>query len=151
MAVNCNSVCGEAVVAATTSAKKMTKTEIKEDKMFAIRECIEKKVRPLAEMYCKFEESVNEITHKEAGFRRIIMAPRFIMHDIFYGLCDKVMLSRMSSDEKLDVLNKLDLLVNYVRNGAMLSVMSKDEKEWNKTVRCIADQSMAYHKKRCEK
>ena len=102
-------------------------------------------------MHFKFENSVNEITFKEAGVGEIIMTPRFIMKEIFYGLCDKVMLSRMSSDEKLDVLNKLDLLVNYVRNGAMLSVMSKDEKEWNKTVRCIADQSMAYHKKRCEK
>ena len=134
-----------------TTAKKMTKTEINEDKMFAIRERIEKNVKPLAEMHFKFENSVNEITFKEAGVGEIIMTPRFIMKDIFYGLCDKVMLSRMSSDEKLDVLNKLDLLVNYVRNGAMLSVMSKDEKEWNKTVRCIADQSMAYHKKRCEK
>ena len=151
MAVNCNSVCGEAVVAATTSAKKMTKTEIKEDKMFAIRECIEKKVRPLAEMYCKFEESVNEITHKEAGFRRIIMAPRFIMHDIFYGLCDKVMLSRMSADDKLDVLNKLDLLVDYVQNGAMLSIHSENEKEWNETVRHNADLCIADHKKRLEK
>ena len=135
----------------TTTAKKMTKTEINEEKMFAIRERIEKKVRPLVEMHFKFEESVNEITFKEAGFGQIIMPPRFIMQDIFYGLCDKVMLSRMSSDDKLDVLNKLDLLVDYVRNGAMLSVQSKDEKEWNETVRCIADQSMADHKKRWEK
>ena len=135
----------------TTTAKKMTKTEINEEKMFAIRERIEKKVKPLAEMHFKFEKSVNEITFKEAGFGEIIMTPRFIMQDIFYGLCDKVILSRMSSDDKLDVLNKLDLLVDYVRNGAMLSVQSKDEKEWNETVRYIADQSMANHKKRREK
>lgn len=145
------SVSGEAAVTATTTGKKMTKTEIKEDKMFAIRECIEKKVRPLAEMYCKFEESVNEITYKEAGIGQIIMTPRFIMHDIFYGLCDKVMLSRMSADDKLDVLNKLGILVDCVQNGAMLSIHSKNEKEWNETVRYNADLCMADHKKRWEK
>ena len=145
------SVSGEAAVTATTTEKKMTKTEIKEDKMFAIRERIDKKVRPLAEMYFKFEESVNEITHKEAGVGRIIMTPMFMMSNIFYGLCDKVMLSRMSADDKLDVLNKLDLLVDFVRNGAMLSIHSENEKEWNETVRYNADLCMADHTKRLEK
>lgn len=135
----------------TTTAKKMTKTEINEEKMFAIRERIEKKVRPLVEMHFKFEESVNEITFKEAGFGQIIMPPRFIMQDIFYGLCDKVMLSRMSADDKLDVLNKLGLLVDCVKNGAMLSIHSKNEKEWNETVRYNADLFIADHKKRWEK
>ena len=43
------------IATGTTTAKVMTKKDIKENKMFAIRESIEKEVKPLGEVIHKFD------------------------------------------------------------------------------------------------
>ena len=129
----------------STTAKKMTKTEIKEEKMFAIRERIEKTVRPLAEICFKYEDSVNETTVKEKGFAQIISTPDFIIRNYVTELCDKIMLSRMSADDKVDMLNRLDILVDYANYGGYLTAYSEDENDWDRLVRHNADLRIAEH------
>ena len=129
----------------STTAKKMTKTEINENKMFAIKANIEKTVRPLAEICFKYEDSVNEITEKEKSFIQITLTPDFIVSGYVTELCDKIMLSRMSSDDKVDILNRLDILVDCANYGGYLRAYSEDENDWNGLVRHNADLRIAEH------
>jgi hypothetical protein len=117
-----------------TTAKKMTKTEIKKEEMIAIRECIEKEVRPLAEMYFQFEKSVDEITKKEMKVH-----PNFIVRQFASYLCDMVIHSRMSADDKVGMLNRLNGLVYYCKSGGMLTAYSEDEEVWDRVIRDTAD------------
>lgn len=119
----------------TTTAKEMTKTEVKENKMFAIKENIEDAVIPLAELCFKFENSVNEIIREETGFGQIVPCPEQIVRHCCTELCEKIMLSRLSADDKLDTLRRLDLLVYYAYFGGQLTICSKDEKQWENFVR----------------
>ena len=129
----------------TTTAKKMTKTEINENKMFAIKANIEKTVRPLAEICFKYEDSVNEITDKEKSFIQLTSTPDFIVSSYVTELCDKIMLSRMSADDKLDILQRLDILVDYANYGGYLKAYSEDENDWDGLVRHNADLRIAEH------
>ena len=129
----------------STTAKKMTKTEINEEKMFAIKANIKKTVRPLAEICFKYEDSVNEITEKEKSFIQITLTPDFIVSGYVTELCDKIMLSRMSSDDKVDILNRLDILVDCANYGGYLRAYSEDENDWNGLVRHNADLRIAEH------
>ena len=61
-------VSSRSIVTATTVAKETTKTEVKENNMYAIKATIEEYVRQLAETGSEFVDCVNKITHDEAGF-----------------------------------------------------------------------------------
>jgi hypothetical protein len=125
-----------------TTAKKMTKTEIKKEEMIAIRECIEKEVRPLAEMYFQFEKSVDEITKKEMKVH-----PNFIVRQFASYLCDMVIHSRMSADDKVGMLNRLNGLVYYCQSGGMLTAYSEDEEVWDRVIRDTADSRIEKYEK----
>lgn len=118
------------------------KKEIKEDKMFAIKENIEKTVRPLAEIRYKFAAEVNKITMDERGFGQVISKPELIVDGVS-DLCEKIMLSSMSADDKLDILQRLDILVDIVNEGGYLS--AAEETEWDELVRYNADLRIAEH------
>ena len=131
----------------TTTAKKMTKTEINDNKMFAIKANIEKTVRPLAEICFKYEDSVNEITDKEKSFIQLTSTPDFIVSSYVTELCDKIMLSRMSADDKVDMLNRLNDLVTYCQGGGVLTVYSEDEEVWDRVIRDTADSRIEEYEK----
>jgi hypothetical protein len=130
-----------------TTAKKMTKTEIKKEEMIAIRECIEKEVRPLAEMYFQFEKSVDAITEKEKSFGHLQATPNFIVRYFVSYLCDKIIHSRMSADDKVDMLNRLNGLVYYCQSGGMLTAYSEDEEVWDRVIRDTADSRIEKYEK----
>ena len=138
------------IATGTTTAKVMTKKDIKENKMFAIRESIEKEVKPLGEVIHKFDKSVSEITIDELGFSWQIPNPNFIATDMCSKICDTIMQSRRSADAKLYILHKLELLVYYVNMGGYLTACSNSENRWNKMVRHNADMRIAMCNE-CEK
>lgn len=131
----------------TTTAMKMTKTEINEEKMFAIRERIEKTVRPLAENYCKFNGDVNEITVEEMGLYRRCNTPDEIVRVCVTILCEIIKNLRGSAYDKIYTLEKLEDLVNYCQDGAILGALLGDEEIWDKTVRDTADKRIEEYKK----
>lgn len=147
---NSNSVCVESAVGTTpTPAKVMTKTEIKENKMLAIKASIVEEAGPLGEVIHEFEKKVSEITCDEADFNWKIWSSN-CLNELSSVICDKVMLSKMSADNKLDLLNLLDLLVYYVNLGGYLTACSDDENNWNEMVRRNADMRIAMCNE-CEK
>lgn len=123
----------------------MTKTEINEEKMFAIKANIEKTVRPLAEFCFKFESDVNRITVAEKGFSQITETPNFIVKNYVTGLCEMIMNSELSVDEQLDMLDRLDSLVICAKTGGYLKAYSEDEEIWDGLVRHNADQRISEH------
>ena len=123
----------------STTAKEMTKSEIKVSKMFAIRENIEKKVRPLAETTDKFVNCVNKITHDEAGFITPKVSSDFILKNNVHQLCDMVINSRMSANNKLSILRRLEGLIYYVSDAGRIAECSNYDILWNDMIRCEAD------------
>ena len=128
---------------AQTTAKKMTKTEIKENKMLAIRATIEEIVRPLTETADEFRNCVNKITHDEAGFTTPIVAPDILIENNVYQLCDMVIDSRMSADDKLYTLRLLEGLIYYVSSAGCIEGYSMCKNLWENMIRCDADYRIA--------
>ena len=143
---------GEAAVTTTTTERvnnPRTKAErIKQraedyfNKMNSLKEKIEENVRPMADIYYKYEDDVNEITKKE-----IKVHPNFIVRQFASYLCDKIIHSRMSSDDKVDMLNRLNGLVYYCHSGGMLTVYSEDEEVWDRVIRDTADSRIEEYEK----
>ena len=152
-----NSVSGEAAVTTTTTERvnnPRTKAErIKQraeiffNKMNSLKEEIEENVRPMADIYCKYEDDVNEITKKEKSFAHLKDHPNFIVRHFASYLCDKVIHSRMSAEDKVDMLNRLNGLVYYCKSGGMLTVYSEDEEVWDIVIRDTADSRIEEYEK----
>lgn len=123
----------------TTTAMKMTKTEIKEDKMFAIKAAIEEYVRPIAETGFEFVDCVNKITHDEAGFITPIVTSDFLIKNNVHLLCDKVIDSRMSADDKLSILRLLECLIFYIGDSGRIAGYSVCDGLWEDMIRYEAD------------
>lgn len=137
------SVSGKGIVAATTATKVMTKSKIKEDKMLAIRATIEETVRPLAEIADEFVNSVNKITHDEAGFITPIVSSDFLLKNNVDQLCDMIIYSRISADDKLYILHLLDCLILYVSDAGRISGYTTCDCLWENMIRCDADYRIA--------
>ena len=148
---------GEAAVTTTTTERvnnPRTKAErIKQraenyfNKMNSLKEKIEENVRPMADIYYKYEDDVNEITEKEKSFAQITFTPDFIVRHYVSELCDKIILSRMSADDKVDMLNRLNGLVTYCQGGGVLTVYSEDEEVWDRVIRDTADSRIEEYEK----
>ena len=128
---------------AQTTAKKMTKTEIKENKMLAIRATIEEIVRPLTETADEFRNCVNKITHYESGFTTPIVSSDFLIKNNVDQLCDMVIYSRMSADDKLYILHLLECLILYVSDAGRISGYTTCDCLWENMIRCDADYRIA--------
>ena len=133
----------DAATAKTTAMKVMTKSKIKEDKMLAIKATIEETVRPLAEIADGFVNSVNKITHDEAGFVTPIVSSDFLIKNNVDQLCDMVIDSRMSADDKLYILRLLEGLIYYVSSAGCIEGYSMCKNLWENMIRCDADYRIA--------
>lgn len=133
----------DAATAKTTAMKVMTKSKIKEDKMLAIKATIEETVRPLAEIADGFVNSVNKITHDEAGFITPIVSSDFLIKNNVDQLCDMVIDSRMSADDKLYILRLLEGLIYYVSSAGCIEGYSMCKNLWENMIRCDADYRIA--------
>lgn len=117
------------------------------NKMNSIQKRIEEIVRPLAENYCKFNGDVNEITVDEMGFYRRCDTPDEIVRVCVTILCEIIKNLRGSADDKIYTLEKLEDLVNYCQDGAILGALLGNEEIWDKRVRDTADKRIEEYKK----
>lgn len=143
MKTTLNNLVSDKATATTTATKVMTKSKIKEDKMLAIRATIEETVRPLAEIADEFVNSVNKITHDEAGFITPIVSSDFLIKNNVDQLCDMVIYSRISADDKLYILRLLEGLIYYVSSAGCIEGYSMCKNLWENMIRCDADYRIA--------
>jgi hypothetical protein len=127
----------------STTAKEMTKAEIKKNAMLYLGECIGNLVRPLGEILHKFDESVNEITSEEAEFTWAT-PPKCVVNCLCSEICDKIIGSRMSADDKLDILDNLNMLLYHVIGASHFKAYS-DVGRWDWAIRQNANYRIAKH------
>ena len=142
----------DAATGTTTANKDMKKlggrkmyNEEVEYTLQSIKECIVKRMQPIAEVGYKFDNAVNEITKKEAGFKDYISSEEEILNDVS-NLCDTIITSRMSFDKKSEVLLKLFSLIRYIDNAGAFSEHTDNEKDWDEYVRLNADYRIEEYK-----
>ena len=142
----------DAATGTTTANKDMKKlggrkmyNEEVEYTLQSIKECIVKRMQPIAEVGYKFDNAVNEITKKEAGFEDYISSEEEILNDVS-NLCDTIITSRMSFDKKSEVLLKLFSLIRYIDNAGAFSEHTDNEKDWDEYVRLNADYRIEEYK-----
>jgi hypothetical protein len=100
-------------------------------------------VRPLAEIADEFVNSVNKITHDEAGFITPIVSSDFLIKNNVDQLCDMVIYSRISADDKLYILRLLEGLIYYVSSAGCIEGYSMCKNLWENMIRCDADYRIA--------
>jgi hypothetical protein len=142
----------DAATGTTTANKDMKKlggrkmyNEEVEYTLQSIKECIVKRMQPIAEVGYKFDNAVNEITKKEAGFEDYISSEEEILNGVS-NLCDTIITSRMSFDKKSKVLLKLFSLIRYIDNAGAFSEHTDNEKDWDEYVRLNADYRIEEYK-----
>ena len=119
------------------SGRKMYNEEV-EYTLQSIKECIVKRMQPIAEVGYKFDNAVNEITKKEAGFEDTIWSEEQMQNNVS-SLCDTIITSRMSFDKKSKVLLSLFSLIRYIDDAGAFSEHIDNEKDWDEYVRLNAD------------
>ena len=142
----------DAATGTTTANKDMKKlggrkmyNEEVEYTLQSIKECIVKRMQPIAEVGYKFDNAVNEITKKEAGFEDVMSSEEEILNGVS-NLCDTIITSRMSFDKKSKVLLKLFSLIKYIDNAGAFSEHTDNEKDWDEYVRLNADYRIEEYK-----
>lgn len=118
------------------------------EEMLETMESIIKKVRPIADNCCKYEDAVNEITKKEARFSSISQTPRFLVQRYGIDLCRTILDSRMAKRDKESVLSLINGLVESAITGGYLAALSDNGVEWDNMIRHNADKRIADYKKR---
>ena len=119
------------------SGRKMYNEEV-EYTLQHIKECIVKRMQPISEIGYKFDNAVNEITKKEAGFEDTIWSEEQMQNNVL-SLCDTIITSRMSFDKKSKVLLSLFSLIKYIDDAGAFSEHIDNEKDWDEYVRLNAD------------
>ena len=126
------------------SGRKMYNEEV-EYTLQHIKESIVKRMQPISEIGYKFDNAVNEITKKEAGFEDTIWSEEQMQNNVS-SLCDTIITSRMSFDKKSKFLLSLFSLIRYIDDAGAFSEHIDNEKDWDEYVRLNADYRIEEYK-----
>ena len=119
------------------------------ENLIALKESLKDTIREDAQNVCEFEEKVNEITFGKVGIGRITTDSDFIVNRVVGDMCNRIIDSRMSIDNKEYILATMLNLLDLVGNGTMLGAMSAEEKQ--KAVEEAAKNYIKTHKDIAEK
>ena len=126
------------------SGRKMYNEEV-EYTLQSIKKSIVERMQPISEIGYKFDNAVNEITKKEAGFEDTIWSEEQMQNNVS-SLCDTIITSRMSFDKKSKVLLSLFSLIRYIDDAGAFSEHIDNEKDWDEYVRLNADYRIEEYK-----
>ena len=99
------------------------------ENLMALKENLKNAIKEDAQNMCDFEEKVNEITFEKEGIGRITKDSDFIVNRVVGGMCNIIIDSRMSMDDKEYILSTIIDLLDLVEMGTMLGAMSAEEKQ----------------------
>ena len=119
------------------------------ENLIALKESLKDTIREDAQNVCDFEEKVNEITFGKVGIGRITTDSDFIVNRVVGDMCNRIIDSRMSIDNKEYILSTIINLLDLVGKGTMLGAMSAEEKQ--KAVEEAAKNYIKTHKDIAEK
>ena len=119
------------------------------ENLIALKELLKDTIREDAQNMCEFEEKVNEITFEKAGIGKITTDSDFIVNRVVGDMCNRIIDSRMSIDNKEYILSTIINLLDLVGTGTMLGAMSAEEKQ--KAAEKAAEEYIKTHKDIAEK
>ena len=119
------------------------------ENLMALKENLKNAIREDVQNVCDFEEKVNEITFGKVGIGRITTDSDFIVNRVVGDMCNRIIDSRMSIDNKEYILSTMLNLLDLVGMGTMLGAMSPEERQ--KAIEQAAEDYIKKHKDIAEK
>lgn len=119
------------------------------ENLIALKELLKDTIKEDAQNVCEFEEKVNEITFEKVGIGKITTDSDFIVNRVVGDMCNRIIDSRMSIDNKEYILSTIINLLDLVGTGTMLGAMSAEEKQ--KSIEKAAEEYIKTHKDIAEK
>ena len=119
------------------------------ENLIALKELLKDTIREDAQNVCDFEEKVNEITFGKVGIGKITTDSDFIVNRVVGDMCNRIIDSRMSIDNKEYILSTIINLLDLVETGTMLGAMSSEERQ--KAIEEAAEEYIKTHKDIAEK
>lgn len=119
------------------------------ENLIALKELLKDTIREDAQNMCEFEEKVNEITFEKVGIGKITTDSDFIVNRVVGDMCNRIIDSRMSIDNKEYILSTIINLLDLVGTSTMLGAMSPEERQ--KAIEKAAEEYIKTHKDIAEK
>ena len=119
------------------------------ENLIALKELLKDTIREDVQNVCDFEEKVNEITFGKVGIGRITTDSDFIVNRVVGDMCNRIIDSRMSIDNKEYILSTIINLLDLVGTGTTLGAMSAEERQ--KAIEKAAEEYIKTHKDIAEK
>lgn len=119
------------------------------ENLIALKELLKDTIREDAQNMCEFEEKVNEITFEKVGIGKITTDSDFIVNRVVGDMCNRIIDSRMSIDNKEYILSTIINLLDLVGTSTMLGAMSAEERQ--KAIEKAAEEYIKTHKDIAEK
>lgn len=116
----------------------------RQDNLKALKENLKNAIREDAQTVCNFEEKVNEITFEKEGLGMITADGDYVANKIMGNMCNRIIDSRMSIDDKEYILGTMFNLFELTRTATVLGVMSAEERQ--KAVEEAAENYIKKHK-----
>ena len=121
----------------------------RKENLIALKELLKDAIRKDAQNVYEFEKMVNKVTLEAIGCHRITATGNYVANMVMGDMCDRIINSRMSMDDKECILGTMSYLLDIAENGSVLSAMSAEERQ--KTVEEAAKEYIKTHKDVAEK
>lgn len=97
--------------------------------LMAIKDMLKDTIRKDAQTVCNFEEKVNEITFEKVGIGMITADGDYVANKIMGNMCNRIIDSRMSMDDKEFILATISHLLDIAKTGTVLDAMSDEDRQ----------------------
>ena len=119
------------------------------ENLIALKELLKDTIREDAQNVYEFEKKVNKVTLEAIGCHRITATGDYVANMVMGDMCDRIINSRMSMDDKECILGTMSYLLDIAGTGTMLGAMSAEERQ--KTVEEAAEVYIKKNKNIAEK
>ena len=119
------------------------------ENLIALKELLKDTIREDAQNVYEFEKMVNKVTLETIGCHRITATGDYVANMVMGDICDRIINSRMSMDDKECLLGTMSYLLEIAENGSVLSAMSAEERQ--KAVEEAAEDYIKNNKEIAEK
>ena len=123
--------------------------KVTKENLMALKENLKDTIRENAQNVYEFEKMVNKVTLEAIGCHRITATGNYVANMVMGDMCDRIINSRMSMDDKECILGTMSYLLEIAENGSVLSAMSAEERQ--KAVEEAAEEYIKTHKDIAEK
>ena len=97
------------------------------ENLIALKELLKDTIREDAQNVCDFEEKVNKVTFEAIGCGRMVATGDYVANRVMGDMCNRIIDSRMSMDDKGYILKTMYYLLETAGMGSVLAAMDAEE------------------------